>query len=936
MPRIQFRILYRQFLFRMVDVDLLSADAKGDLSKLFGQFASLLIFLSLGLAMLGLAIGGADLKPAAQVVAGWSAEHFLIATTMLVVGLFAVLSWDSTFPDKRDVFVLAPLPVRTRTIFLAKIAAVATALCITVGALHLAAGLIWPVALNKDRPAIAAPAIAYDPAMPPVSAADLQSVLNRDLAQLLQIGPLAPGSGGGVSIGVWKDGVERVFAYGAAKPDSIFEIGSVSKTFTGLILARLVIDGKLRLDEPVRDLLPPGTVARPAGDGIQLIDLITHRSGLPRMPNNLHGTDAFHRFTDYSTLDLYAYIGKRGVAKPRRPAMEYSNIGVALLGAAMANHAGTSYAALLERQVTGPLGMRDTVVHLSPVQRTRLIQGYAGPHHPVAAWDLDAFAPAGGIHSTAGNMLKYLVANLHPESAGLLAPALTMSHRLQAPVADGWNIALAWLYGKKLGLYLHQGATAGYTSYAFFCPKGDYAGIVLLNGGPDSFALFNVLGEHVRARLAGQPAISLDEAIAPAAGGFLRLVRLYVVYWITMLLAGAFVFCCVLGAQGIAAQLLTRQQFLRASSVLQLAAFGLFVTVYFLEPKLVAPGEIAFWHSQPYVEWSPSYWFLGLFQQLNGSPALAPLAKRAWIGLAIAFGATAGAYSLAYLRTMRKIAESPDIVSGSRRANWLPGFGNPFATAVGQFSIRTVLRSRQHRLLFAFYLGIGFAGTILLPKWPVMRELAEESGASGVSLPVLGSTILLLGLSVIAARIAFSLPIDLRSNWIFRIAPIPQGVACLGARRRAFYALSIVPVWAGSAVLLLCIWPWQTAAKHLLVLALLGIVFAELGLSGIQKIPFTCSYLPGKSNFHITFLLCTMAVLTLIAKALQLETRALEDVRSYAVIVAILATLAILAWWRNVKFAKSFEGELQFEQAAEPAVMGLDLSRDGVRQTRAV
>jgi hypothetical protein len=91
-----------------------------------------------------------------------------------------------------------------------------------------------------------------------------------------------------------------------------------------------------------------------------------------------------------------------------------------------------------------------------------------------------------------------------------------------------------------------------------------------------------------------------------------------------MLTAGAFIFCCVLSVQGIAAQLLPRQQFLRVSSLLQMAAFGLFVTVYFLEPKLVAPGQIAAWHSEPYVEWSPAYWFLGLFQQLNGSPALAP------------------------------------------------------------------------------------------------------------------------------------------------------------------------------------------------------------------------------------------------------------------------------------------------------------------------
>ena len=76
----------------------------------------------------------------------WSGVHFMIATTMLVVGLFAILSWDSTFPDRRDVMVLAPLPIRSRTIFLAKIAAVATALSVTVATLHSLAGFAWPLA----------------------------------------------------------------------------------------------------------------------------------------------------------------------------------------------------------------------------------------------------------------------------------------------------------------------------------------------------------------------------------------------------------------------------------------------------------------------------------------------------------------------------------------------------------------------------------------------------------------------------------------------------------------------------------------------------------------------------------------------------------------------------------------------------------------------
>ena len=122
----QWRVLYRQFLFRVFDLEMLSAKADGDAHKLLGQFAGLLIFISVSVAL-----GALLMDPDApgspnqvRLIFSMIAEHFFIATTMLVVGVFAILSWDATFPDKRDVMVLAPLPIRPRTMFLAKVAAV--------------------------------------------------------------------------------------------------------------------------------------------------------------------------------------------------------------------------------------------------------------------------------------------------------------------------------------------------------------------------------------------------------------------------------------------------------------------------------------------------------------------------------------------------------------------------------------------------------------------------------------------------------------------------------------------------------------------------------------------------------------------------------------------------------------------------------------------
>ncbi len=149
-------------------------------------------------------------------------------------------------------------------------------------------------------------------------------------------------------------------------------------------------------------------------------------------------------------------------------------------------------------------------------------------------------------------------------------------------------------------------------------------------------------------------------------------------------------------------------------------------------------------------------------------------------------------------------------------------------------------------------------------------------------------------LCVVGMRVVFSLPIDMRANWIFRITPIPAGPGCMVARRRALYALSVVPVCVGSAALLLSVWPWQAAVKHVVVLALLGAAVAELCLHGTQKLPFTCSYLPGKSKFNVTLLLCVMVVLPALAQVAQLERESFDIAGGYAVLVGVLAAAAFV------------------------------------------
>src|SRR5262249_41123418 len=176
-----------------------------------------------------------------------------------------------------------------RTMFLAKVAAVATALSLTVLSLNVFPGLAAPFAFSA---ALTMPPPEYDGAIAPVKASNMQSVLDRDMQAAREPGgQLALGKDAGLTIGVVEHGVRSVFTYGTAHPDSIFEIGSITKTFTGLLLARMAAQGKVKLNEPVRELLPPGTAAKPNGSEITLLDLATQHSGLPGLPDNFKPVD---------------------------------------------------------------------------------------------------------------------------------------------------------------------------------------------------------------------------------------------------------------------------------------------------------------------------------------------------------------------------------------------------------------------------------------------------------------------------------------------------------------------------------------------------------------------------------------------------------------------------------------------------------------------
>lgn len=349
----------------------------------------------------------------------------------------------------------------------------------------------------------------------PVMLDRLEAVLDRELAESIREGLLSPAQHGGVAIGVVQGGRRLILTYGEGRSDGLYEIGSVTKTFTGLILAQMVEQGLVDLSTPVRELLPAGTVVIPSsGRELTLLDLSGHHSGLPRMPANFSPADLFNPYADYDATLLYAFIGQQGVAILPNVPFVYSNLGVGLLGQALANRAGKPYPLLLHEKVISPLGMHDTSIRLSPAPQARFVQGYSADHRPAHPWDFDALAGAGAIRSTAHDMLTYLEAYLHPDrlpssvkvfpNGSTLAASIAASCVLHGGAGPGMHIGLNWFYSDNAGAYWHNGGTGGFSSYARFNQNQDYAFVVLCNTASNSFT--DTSGIRIAQQFEGNPA----------------------------------------------------------------------------------------------------------------------------------------------------------------------------------------------------------------------------------------------------------------------------------------------------------------------------------------------------------------------------------------------------------------------------------------------
>jgi D-alanyl-D-alanine-carboxypeptidase/D-alanyl-D-alanine-endopeptidase len=307
----------------------------------------------------------------------------------------------------------------------------------------------------------------------------------------------------------------RPFAAGHAEvaaQKTLFEIGSISKVFTGIFIADAVTEGKLSLDDTMAQRLPV-KFAQAATGAVTLKQLATHTSCLPRLPDNFQDAATADPYARYDDKKLFEYLADAKLTALPPCAAEYSNLGFGILGVILEKTYGKPWATLIAEKITGPLGMPDTVTVLSAAQQSRLAEPWNGDQ-PASSWTFKTLAGAGALRSTLADLSKLADAFL-AGSKGPLAKAwpLLAGDLADMPIVGG-KIGLALIHLKSAGedAYLHDGATGGYQSFFQVRPASGRAVIVLVSNAAENPASWVTAWEAK-----GRPPVIRTEIALPAA-----------------------------------------------------------------------------------------------------------------------------------------------------------------------------------------------------------------------------------------------------------------------------------------------------------------------------------------------------------------------------------------------------------------------------------
>jgi CubicO group peptidase (beta-lactamase class C family) len=302
----------------------------------------------------------------------------------------------------------------------------------------------------------------------------------------------------GLRIGIIQNGKITTYGYGETikgngkipNDDNFFELGSITKSFTAILLAYYAEMGKVKLTDPITKFLPDSVAANPELKSITLLNLINHTSGLERMPDNLvpHATDPLNPYKDYNQQLLYEYLKTCKLKSKPGEQYAYSNLGVGLLGSILEGVSQSLYEQMVTEVICKPLGMFSTDQYLNPLLSPRFVQVYNANGQATPAWDFDVLAACGALRSTMNDMLIYAKANLHPGSDPL-SKAIKLTHYIT--FTKDVKIAMAWhvITVNGVDYMFHNGGTNGSSSFLAFNHQKDLAIVVLSNASESTDAV---------------------------------------------------------------------------------------------------------------------------------------------------------------------------------------------------------------------------------------------------------------------------------------------------------------------------------------------------------------------------------------------------------------------------------------------------------------
>lgn len=308
------------------------------------------------------------------------------------------------------------------------------------------------------------------------------------------------GRNSSIVIGIVDNNGTHYFAFGnksingsPADEHTIYEIGSITKVFTATLLAQQVLDGKLKLDDPVKKFLPD-SIKFPSRNNVEITlgNLSDHTSSLPRMPTNFAPKNQENPYADYTVAQLYAFLSGYTLPRDIGSAYEYSNLAQGLLGHILALNAGMPYEKLMIKTIAKPLGMKETKITFDSKMKKNLAIGY-NQGKEVENWDIPTLAGAGAIRSSTFDMLKFLSANMGIMKSKLL-PAMNMTHQVRHNKAGDMRVGLGWIIakGKNGDVIWHNGGTGGYRTFAGFVKETGTGVVVMTNSttGADDIGFY--------------------------------------------------------------------------------------------------------------------------------------------------------------------------------------------------------------------------------------------------------------------------------------------------------------------------------------------------------------------------------------------------------------------------------------------------------------